>query len=62
MVSIFIALALSTAVVGPALAQDVAVPGTAAKMMAKKDSAKADYWASRDLSSVLTKVVTIKLR
>ena len=59
---ILVAFALAASTAGPVLAQGAEVPGTPAKATVKKDALKADYWVSRDLNSVLTKVVTIKMR
>ncbi len=56
------AAACAAILAGPASAQDVRAGASSAKVLSRKDSQKSDYWFSRDLSNVLTKVVTIKMR
>ena len=57
-----IAFALFTLTAGPVVAQGADMAGPSVKTTARKDQPKNDYWVSRDLSTVLTKVVTIKVR
>ncbi len=57
-----ISAAFMTITAGPVLAQGAQLAQASAKTLVKKEAPRSEYWVSRDLSNVLTKVVTLKVR
>ena len=61
MLRTFAVITFVATITGPVAAQNVHSAAASTKAISKQDPHKTSYWLSRDLSSVLTKAVTIKL-